>query len=187
MVIHNPNSTPVPVPSYLLGLDVSTTGSKAVLIDHTGRVVESATGGRLDRLEAYRATGARLFVPYFLGLLGTTHGAAGEGPEGERLLSLQVRMKHSHPDGARPEEIAGIGNTGHGNGLYLLDKQGCPLRNGIQCNPHVRCQPDLGFHKIDLFAVQIADPRIFPGKHRIQPRDVIVYPHPVERIKFFGR
>ena len=34
--------------------------------------------------------------------------------------------------GARPEEIAGIGNTGHGNGLYLLDKQGRPLRNGIQ-------------------------------------------------------
>jgi hypothetical protein len=26
-------------------------------------------------------------------------------PHGERLLSLQVRMKHSHPDGAKPEEI----------------------------------------------------------------------------------
>jgi L-xylulokinase len=34
--------------------------------------------------------------------------------------------------GARPEEVAGIGNTGHGNGVYLLDKQGQPLRNGIQ-------------------------------------------------------
>jgi L-xylulokinase len=34
--------------------------------------------------------------------------------------------------GVRPEEIAGIGNTGHGNGLYLLDRQGRPLRNGIQ-------------------------------------------------------
>lgn len=34
--------------------------------------------------------------------------------------------------GVKPEEIAGIGNTGHGNGVYLLDKQGCPLRNGIQ-------------------------------------------------------
>jgi L-xylulokinase len=32
----------------------------------------------------------------------------------------------------QPEEIAGIGNTGHGNGVYLLDKQGQPLRNGIQ-------------------------------------------------------
>ncbi|MEO5953605.1 MAG: prolyl oligopeptidase family serine peptidase [Chloroflexia bacterium] len=26
-------------------------------------------------------------------------------PHGERLLSLQVRMKHSHPDGAKPEEV----------------------------------------------------------------------------------
>jgi L-xylulokinase len=34
--------------------------------------------------------------------------------------------------GARPEDIVGIGNTGHGNGVYLLDKQGRPLRNGIQ-------------------------------------------------------
>jgi L-xylulokinase len=34
--------------------------------------------------------------------------------------------------GVHPEEIAGIGNTGHGNGIYLLDKHGRPLRNGIQ-------------------------------------------------------
>ena len=34
--------------------------------------------------------------------------------------------------GIRPDEIAGIGNTGHGNGIYLVDKQGKPLRNGIQ-------------------------------------------------------
>ena len=34
--------------------------------------------------------------------------------------------------GVKPGEIAGIGNTGHGNGVYLLDKKGRPLRNGIQ-------------------------------------------------------
>jgi L-xylulokinase len=34
--------------------------------------------------------------------------------------------------GVRPEAIAGVGNTGHGNGVYLLDKHGRPLRNGIQ-------------------------------------------------------
>jgi L-xylulokinase len=32
----------------------------------------------------------------------------------------------------KPDEIATIGNTGHGNGLYLLDKQCRPLRAGIQ-------------------------------------------------------
>lgn len=30
-----------------------------------------------------------------------------------------------------PREILGIGCTGHGNGLFLLDKQGSPLGNGI--------------------------------------------------------
>ncbi len=34
--------------------------------------------------------------------------------------------------GVSPKDIAGIGNCGHGNGIYLLDKQGRPLRNGIQ-------------------------------------------------------
>ena len=51
-----------------------------------GRAVEGIARIE-DGLEAYRATGARLFVPYFLGLLGTTHRAAGEGPAGERLLA----------------------------------------------------------------------------------------------------
>jgi predicted ATPase/class 3 adenylate cyclase len=40
-----------------------------------------------DGLDAYRATGAALFVPYFLTLLGTTHGAAGGAAEGLRLLA----------------------------------------------------------------------------------------------------
>jgi L-xylulokinase len=34
--------------------------------------------------------------------------------------------------GIRSEDIAGIGCAGHGNGVYLLDKQGQALRNGIQ-------------------------------------------------------
>jgi L-xylulokinase len=34
--------------------------------------------------------------------------------------------------GANPADIAGIGCTAHGNGIYLLDKQGRPLRNGVQ-------------------------------------------------------
>ena len=39
-----------------------------------------------DGLQAWRATGAGLNVPYFLALLGTTRGAAGDGAEGQRLL-----------------------------------------------------------------------------------------------------
>jgi predicted ATPase len=54
-----------------------------------GRAVEGIArieGG----LEAYRATGAGLFVPYFLALLGTTHGAGGEGAAGQRLLAEAI-------------------------------------------------------------------------------------------------
>ena len=34
--------------------------------------------------------------------------------------------------GIKPEQIIGIGTTGHGNGLYLLNKNGLPIRAGIQ-------------------------------------------------------
>ena len=40
-----------------------------------------------DGLGKYRATGAGLFVPYFLAVLGATHGAAGEGAAGQRRLA----------------------------------------------------------------------------------------------------
>jgi len=33
--------------------------------------------------------------------------------------------------GVDPKDIAGIGATGHGNGLYLVDENGSPVRNGI--------------------------------------------------------
>jgi len=54
--------------------------------------------------------------------------------------------------GARPEEIAGIGNTGHGNGVYLLDKQGQPLRNGIQSMDSRAADVVTGWNQQDLHA-----------------------------------
>jgi dienelactone hydrolase len=47
-------------------------------------------------------------------------------PQGERLLSLQVRMKHSHPDGAKPEEIFAYAEEKllGGPALIRIEKQG---------------------------------------------------------------
>ena len=47
-------------------------------------------------------------------------------PKGERLLSLQVRMKHSHPDGAVPGEIFAYAEAmlRDGSPLVRIDKQG---------------------------------------------------------------
>lgn len=47
-------------------------------------------------------------------------------PKGERSLSLQVRMKHSHPDGATPKEIFAYAEAvlRDGSALIRIDKQG---------------------------------------------------------------
>jgi len=54
-------------------------------IAEQGRALEGTARIR-DGLDAYRATGAALFVPYFLALLATTHGVSGRVAEGLRLL-----------------------------------------------------------------------------------------------------
>ena len=58
--------------------------------------------------------------------------------------------------GIQPGEIAGIGNTGHGNGVYLLDKQGQPLRNGIQSMDSRAADVVTQWNQCDLHA------RVFP-------------------------
>lgn len=55
--------------------------------------------------------------------------------------------------GIRTEEIGGIGNTGHGNGIYLLDKQGQPLRNGIQSMDSRAADVIAGWNQRNLHAL----------------------------------
>ena len=106
MVIHNPNSTPVPVPSYLLGLDVSTTGSKAVLIDETGRVVGSATHEHP---------------------LSTPRPAWSEqDPADWWSASVASIRRVLDASGVKPEEVVGVGMTGQMHGLVVQN----PMRMG---------------------------------------------------------
>jgi predicted ATPase len=56
------------------------------VVAEQGRAVEGIARIE-DGLEAYRATGAALFVPYSLALLGTTYGVAGRAAEGLRFLA----------------------------------------------------------------------------------------------------
>jgi predicted ATPase len=51
------------------------------VVAEQGRAVEGIARIE-DGIEAYRATGAALFVPYSLALLGTTYGVAGRAAEG---------------------------------------------------------------------------------------------------------
>ena len=51
-------------------------------------------------------------------------------PKGKRSLSLQVRMKHSHPDGAKPEEIFAYAKAAVDGGARLIQIRAQGERNG---------------------------------------------------------
>jgi L-xylulokinase len=98
--------------NYLLGVDNGSTVSKAAIFDLEGREVQVATRKIEPQYPHPGWTERSMDV-----LWQSTAGAIREAVE---------------TSGLDPREIAGIGNTGHGNGLYLLDKQGRPARAGIQ-------------------------------------------------------
>lgn len=97
---------------YLLGIDNGNTFSKAALFDFHGQEIAVANCAA-----------------------DTTYPQPGWTERDMEMLwqstATAIRDVLSK-SGIKAEEIAGIGNTGHGNGVYLLDKQGQPLRNGIQ-------------------------------------------------------
>ena len=97
---------------YLLGIDNGSTVSKAALFDINGKEIAVASC----------AADTEYPQP------GWTERDMEMLWQSTATAIREVLAK----SGVRPEEIAGIGNTGHGNGVYLLDKQGQPLRNGIQ-------------------------------------------------------
>jgi len=97
---------------YLLGIDNGSTVSKAALFDLKGKEIAVAS---CKAETEYPHPG---WTERDMEMLWQSTASA--------IREVLARS------GVKPEEIAGIGNTGHGNGLYLLDKQGCPLRNGIQ-------------------------------------------------------
>ncbi|HUX86463.1 MAG TPA: xylulokinase, partial [Chloroflexota bacterium] len=106
---------------YLLGLDVGTSGSKALLIDVAGTVVADAT------TEYPMATPRPLW-------------AEQDPTDWWRATVTSIRQVLRAID---PAEIAGIGLTGQMHGLVLLDQRGEVLRpcimwndqrTGAQCN-----------------------------------------------------
>lgn len=95
----------------LLGLDAGNTVVKAVLFDRSGRVVgKAARDGHSSKPEPGHVERE----------IGELWDNAGE------VIAACLRDA-----GAKGHDIAAIGTAGHGNGLYLLDKQEQPLL-GIQ-------------------------------------------------------
>lgn len=100
--------------AYLLGLDVGTTGAKAVLIAEDGRVLASAT------TEYPMSTPKPLW--------------AEQNPEDWWRATQQSFRKVLSAANIKPTEVKGVGLTGQMHGLVLLGKNGEVLRPCIMWN-----------------------------------------------------
>jgi xylulokinase len=100
--------------TYLLGIDVGTTGSKAVLIQPEGSVVAEVT------------TEYPMFTPQPLW--------AEQSPEDWWSATVTSIRGVLERGGVRAEDVAGIGLTGQMHGLVLLDASGAVLRPCIMWN-----------------------------------------------------
>jgi L-xylulokinase len=96
---------------YLLGIDNGATVSKVVIFDLHGRAIQSAS---------QKATA---HYP---------HPGWTERSMDELWQSTATAIRAAlAAAGIQPREIIAIGASGHGNGLYLLDRRGAPLRPGM--------------------------------------------------------
>ncbi len=102
------------MPQYLMGIDVSTTGAKALVIDAQGNVIASAT-------EEYP-----LYTPKPLW--------SEQNPEDWWQGVIRAVTRVLAAPGVTAEEIAGIGLTGQMHGMVLLDDAGRVLRPAILWN-----------------------------------------------------
>jgi L-xylulokinase len=99
------------MPKYLLGIDNGGTMAKAALFTLDGR--EQAVAGRKTEMCSPRP--------------GHTER------DSDRLWQATAEAIRSviQQAGVRATEIAAVATAGHGNGLYLVDRQGNPARPGI--------------------------------------------------------
>jgi xylulokinase len=100
--------------AYLMGIDVSTTGAKALLIDESGQVIATAT------------TEYPLSTPRPL-------WSEQSPADWWRGVCLSVR-KALAKAGSTGEDVRGIGLTGQMHGLVMLDRSGNVLRPAILWN-----------------------------------------------------
>jgi len=119
---------------YILGIDVGTTGTKALLIDPTGAVVASAT-------EEYP-----LHTP--------RPGWAEQDPQDWWRGTVAAIRRVISASGARPEEIRGLGLSGQQHGSVFLDKDHNVLREALLwCDQRTAAQcawihDTVGFDKV---------------------------------------
>jgi L-xylulokinase len=98
-------------PAYLLGIDNGGTVTKAALYDTTGTEI------------AVASVKTQMLFP----CPGHTEKDMGELWAANAHVISEVMARGR----VEARQIAGVAVTGHGNGMYLVDAQGEPVRNGI--------------------------------------------------------
>ena len=96
---------------YLMGIDNGLTVSKAAIFDLSGREV-AVDGHKVDLIYPRPAWVERDTEAVWRSTCDAISGAIVKA-------------------GIDPRDIVGVGNSAHGNGLYLVDKAGAPLGNAI--------------------------------------------------------
>jgi len=163
--------------TLLLGLDVSTTGAKALLIDDKGGIVSSAT------------------TPL---TLSTPRPLWSEQEPADWWAGMTTSIRQALEEaGASGDDVAAIGLTGQMHGLVLLDEQGEVLRpailwndqrTGDQCDEIRRRLGKkrliqitgndalTGFTAPKILWVQENEPEVFAkARHVLLPKDYIRY------------
>ena len=119
---------------YIFGIDVGTTGTKALLVDAGGKVMARST--REYALHTPRP------------------GWAEQDPEDWWRATVQTIREALASSGARPEEVRGIGLSGQQHGSVFLDGDGEVLREALLwCDQRTAAQCDwihetVGFEKV---------------------------------------
>jgi xylulokinase len=122
------------MPDYLLGIDVGTTGTKALLVDPAGQVVARAT--RDYPLHTPRP------------------GWAEQDPHHWWQATIAVIREVLATSGASPDQVRGLGLSGQQHGSVFLDKDGQVLRQALLwCDQRTaaQCQwihDTVGFQKV---------------------------------------
>ena len=111
-------------PSYLIGVDVGTGGSRAILIDTDGAIVASAT----TEHQPFRSA---------------SPGWADQDPEDWWQASASSIRQVLSASGAAPEQIAAVAFAGQMHGAVLLDDRDQVLRPAlIWCDQRTQRQSD---------------------------------------------
>ena len=161
--------------AYLLGIDIGTTGARALLVNERGTVVAGAT-------EEYP-----LYTPQPLW--------AEQDPRDWWQATVNSVRRVLSAAGVRPDEIKGVGLTGQMHGVVLLDEKHevlrpsliwCDQRSQAQCDwitarvgaarlIELTCNPALtGFSAPKLLWVRDNEPAVFSKARKfLLPKDYI--------------